>query len=213
VAAPSLFQTYVDRLRTHAFCLIAEGYSRMDKSSFVSEEEPAITGELVREMRVFLESDEAPSWACFYAIHDDPPLSVGNKLGKSRHRVDIEFERVIAGPRPRLRFEAKRLDTRTRHTVSDYLGNEGLGCFTSGRYPANHGEAGMLGYVQSENEETWADRIATALGKNKEKYMAIDPPFSQQILTISLPHIYLSHHSAKKPPNNASIYHVLLRFN
>jgi hypothetical protein len=213
LAAPSLFQTYIDRLRTHALCLIAEGYSRMDKASFECEEETAITGELVREMRVFLESDEAPGWVSHYSIHDDPPLSVGNKFGKARPRVDIEFERVIAGPRPRLRFEAKRLDTRTRHTVSDYLGDDGLGCFTSGRYPANHGEAGMLGYVQSENEETWADRNATALNKNKEKYMAIDPPFSREILNASLPHIYRSHHSVKVPPNHVAIYHVLLRFN
>ena len=81
-------------------------------------------------------------------------MNVQGKLGKSRPRVDIEFERVVRGKRPRLRFEAKRLNSATGHTVAKYLGEEGLGCFLSGKYPMMHAEAGMLGYVQGEDEPT-----------------------------------------------------------
>jgi len=214
LAGPSLFQAYLNSLRTHAHCLIAEGYARMEKAAFAVEQEPVITGELVRVMRAYLESEEtAPSWAPYYTIHDDPPLSVGGRLGKARPRVDIEFERVVFGPRPRLCFEAKRLNTPTGHMVSGYLGEDGLGCFTSGRYPMTHGEAGMLGYVQSESEEIWAKRIEFALCKDKAKYGATDPSFSHQRMHSSLRHTYLSHHRRNKGAGAFLVHHVLLRFN
>jgi hypothetical protein len=54
---PTLAQTYAAALRGHALRLIAEGYARMDNAAFASAEEPAITGELVREMRAYLESN------------------------------------------------------------------------------------------------------------------------------------------------------------
>lgn len=53
-AGPTLFQGYCEALRRHAHRLIAEGYERMDKTAFAGTQEPAITGELVREMRAFL---------------------------------------------------------------------------------------------------------------------------------------------------------------
>jgi hypothetical protein len=186
----------------------------MEKAAFAAEQEPAVTGELVREMRAYLESGAtAPNWASYYTIHDDPPRIVGGKLGIARPRVDIEFERVVSGPRPRLQFEAKRLDTPTGHTVSGYLGKDGLGCFTSGRYPMTHHEAGMLGYVQSETEEIWADRIEHALLKEKAKYMAMDPPFSHQRVLSLLRYTYLSHHRRNRGAGPFVVHHVLLRFN
>jgi hypothetical protein len=212
--SPSLFQAYSNRLSAHAHCLIAEGYARMQKAAFATEQEPAITGELVRQMRAYLESSAtAPNWAAYYTIHDDPPRSVGGKLGIARPRVDIEFERVVSGPRPRLQFEAKRLDRPTGHTVSGYLGKDGLGCFTSGRYPMTHHEAGMLGYVQSETEKIWANRIEFALLKEKAKYMATDPPFSHQRVHSLLRYTYLSHHCQDERAESVIIHHILLQFN
>ncbi len=103
---------YAMALRIHAHELIAMGYIRMDSPAYVKWEEPAITGELVRVMRELIESDDAPDWAVYYSIGDDPPLNVVGKRGNSSPRVDIEFERTGArGIRPRLRFEAKRLGT------------------------------------------------------------------------------------------------------
>jgi len=210
---PDLFQAYVNRLRVHAHWLIAEGYARMDNAAFAGEEEPAITGELVREMRTYLESgDRAPAWVCYYSIHDDPPLSVGGRLGKARPRVDIEFERMAHGPRPRLRFEAKRLDSTTGHTVSGYLGRDGLGCFLSGRYPMTHSEAGMLGYVQSEDETIWMERIASALSRDREGLAVMDPLLSYQRVHPGLHYTYCSRHSRDKNEAPVVVHHVLLRF-
>jgi len=97
LTGPTLLQAYVDALREHAHWLIAEGYERMDKAAFAQAQEPAITGELVREMRSFLESGSgAPTWVSFFSIHDDPPLNVGGRLGRSRPRVDIASPRGSA---------------------------------------------------------------------------------------------------------------------
>lgn len=208
--ASTLFQAYAVAMRTHALRLIAEGYARMDKALFADEQEPSITGALVDRMRVFLEEvADAPSWCAFYSIHDDPPLNVAQKLGKSRPRVDIEFERVGSGKRPRLRFEAKRLNSATGHTVAGYLGENGLGCFLTGKYPMTHAEAGMLGYVQSDKENAWAEKIAKALRQGRNVYSVEDPPFCA--LESDLPHVYASHHNTANVPHT-TLYHVLLRF-
>ena len=89
--------------------LIAMGYQELHTEDFANSQEPEITGELVRTMREIQERKSAPSSVASYPIHDDPPLNVPGKRGKNRPRVDIEFERVARGMRPRLRFEAKRL--------------------------------------------------------------------------------------------------------
>ena len=213
LTGPPLFQTYVNTLRIHALLLIAEGYARMNKAAFADEQEPAITGELVREMQAYLESAiGTPAWVCYYSIHDDPPLSVSGKLGKFRPRVDIEFERVAKGPRPRLRFEAKRLNSTTGHTVAGYLGKEGLGCFLSGRYPMTHSEAGMLGYVQSDDEGTWAKRIETMLRRKEGKRAIMDPPFARKYLCPSLLHYYVSQHRDLYGNAPVIIHHILLSF-
>jgi hypothetical protein len=209
---PDLFRTYARQLRAHAHRLIAEGYARMNKAAFAREQEPVITGELVREMKVFQQLNEAPTWAVYYDIADDPPLNVANRLGKARPRVDIQFEPVVRGRRPSLRFEAKRLSSASGHTVTGYLGEEGLGSFLSGHYPTTHGEAGMLGYVQSEDEETWAGRIAAAWRRNDPQYGVADPPFAAQRVCTALTHTFISHHVLRGASSTVVIHHVLLGF-
>jgi hypothetical protein len=210
--AITLFHAYTAALRRHALRLIAEGYARMDKVRFADEEEPAITGALVAQMRAFLEmGDDTPSWCAHYSVHDDPPLNVAGKLGKSRPRVDIEFERVTVGRRPRLRFEAKRLNSASGHTVRVYLGKEGLGCFLSGKYPTTHAEAGMLGFVQSDDEPMWAMRISSALERDRAVYGVVGAPFEMHPSPGGPIHTHVSHHNTPAAPHIA-ILHVLLRF-
>jgi hypothetical protein len=204
--------TYALALRSHAHELIAMAYHRMESSSYVDWEEPAITGELVRVMRELLESNDAPVWAVYYSISDDPPLNADGKLGKFRPRVDIEFERTgIRGQRPRLRFEAKRLGTSSKHKVGAYLGTDGMGCFLSGKYPLNHNEAGMLAYIQSGSEKDWSKQIESALSVNAEKYCAVPPPYHHQKIS-ALKHTYASHHNLTPQDYKIVIHHVLLRF-
>jgi hypothetical protein len=137
--------------------LLAEGYAQLDRVALWDQEEPTITGLLVKEIRRFIERSDAPSWAATFAVHDDPPIEYPGTLGKSRPRVDIEMERVQPGPRPRFQFEAKRLYTSA--SVGEYLGKEGLQNFLSGRYAAEHIDGGMLGYVQTRSVEEWVALI------------------------------------------------------
>ena len=209
-----LFHAYVQALREHAHQLIAEGYERLDKTSLGREKEPDITGELVREMRAFLESEDATEdWVTWYSIHDDPPTNDSGQRGSSRPRVDVEFERLVQGKRPRLRFEAKRLCSATKHTASGYLGDEGLGCFLSGKYRTTHGEAGMLGYVQdaSKRDETaWAEEIGSHLDNHHEKLRAQAPWWTPQQICSALAHTYVSRH--RLADGDVVVHHVLLRF-
>jgi hypothetical protein len=202
---------YWASLRKHAHELIAMGYQELHAADFENSQEPDITGELVRAMREILERETAPDWAEYYAIPEDPPLNVPSKQGTSRPRVDIEFERVKRGKRPRLRFEAKRLGR--RHGVTTYLGVDGLGCFTSGKYPLTHPEAGMLGYVQSHGEVTWAARIEAALKQAPDTYAVVgDERGTLHPITPHLSHTYRSKHHCQRSEEDIDIFHILLRF-
>ncbi len=202
---------YLGELRRHAHALVAMGYARLDPRRYQDSEEPDITGELANAMQEAMEDPEAPAWADHYTLCDDPPLNVEGKLGKRRPRVDIEFQRVQHGPRPRLRFEAKRLDP--GHPATIYLGAEGMGCFLSGRYPAPTGEAGMLGYVQSGNEDVWASKIRTRLGTHARDYsMAPDGEWARQAIVTRMKHTYRTRHLGGDARRLLTIHHVLLRF-
>ena len=209
---PDICAAYAMALRFHTLELIAMGYKRMNSPAYADWEEPAITGELVCVIRELLESDDAPDLAVYYSVGDDPPLNVAGKHGKSRPRVDIEFERTgVRGIRPRLRFEAKRLGKTTGHTVAAYLGADGMGCFISGKYPLTHDEAGMLGYLQCGNEKDWSDQIERTLAAKAEKYCVASPPYRQQKI-CTLEHTYVSHHYAAQHSDIIIIHHVFLRF-
>jgi hypothetical protein len=187
------------------------GYQALCAEDFADSQEPDITGELVRVMRAALESDTAPPWAEYYAIHDDPPLHVPGRRGKARPRVDIEFERIAQGIRPRLCFEAKRLGR--NHGVKKYLGAEGLGCFTSGKYPLMQPEAGMLGYVQKYDEVVWASKIEAELSLKPDVYGAVgNVLWAQHRITPRLIHTYRSKHSRRTAEDDIDIFHILLRF-
>lgn len=213
LAGPAVNETHSEALRRYAHELIAAGYARMDASEFATKDEPTITGELVKEMMAVLQAPtNAPEWVTRCDIHDDPPQNVKGRTGKARPRVDIEFRLVDRGPRPRLPFEAKRLNRSTNHRVADYLGPNGMGRFLSGRYPLTHSEAGMLGYVQSEQEITWADRIAQELLNNRERYAVEPPEFAEQEVCEDLPHTHASHHRHEAGAPIVRINHVLLNF-
>ena len=205
-------EVYVATLRIHAHKLISFGYKGMDRALYSDWEEPSLTGELVRSIREFMESDDAPDWADYYSLADDPPLDAPDRFGKSRPRVDIEFEKTgVRGRRPRLRFEAKRLGKTKGHTISAYLGAEGMGCFISGKYPLTHNEAGMLGYIQSGQEKDWSEKIRKALKEKGDKYRVSSPPYNHQEI-CDLEHTYISYHQLKSGGPVITIHHLLLRF-
>jgi len=205
-----LHQVYIAELREHALALVWFGYQRMGPGGFAVAEEDDITGELVRYMKSVIEDETAPVWADHYSVTEQVRSTVAGRFGKRRPIVDVEFKRHKLGPRPRLRFEAKRLCRSSG--VSDYLGDEGLRAFLLGHYATTHCEAGMLGYVQTETEAAWADKIALELAvMPKQHRLTDDGAWTQIVLADSSHHTYQTKHfdGSGQP---MLILHVLLRF-
>lgn len=200
---------YAESLCRHAHELVMMGYGRLRPSDHVASQETEITGELVRAMREAMQEASAPDWVARYALRDDPPLDVPGRYGKARPRVDIEFELVRHGTRPLLRFEAKRLGP--GHSTSAYLGEDGLGCFLSGKYPLNHPEAGMLGYVQDGNAGAWAKRIASGLNKAPALYF-LHRKWRKRRVLATCDHTYRTVHAPPKVEGLVTVHHVLLSF-
>jgi hypothetical protein len=67
-------------------------------------------------------------------------------------------------PNPRFCVEAKRLYG--SNSVSDYVGDEGLGAFVCGYYAESDNAAGMLGYVQKDSIDAWLPKLQTKLCKD-----------------------------------------------
>lgn len=205
-----LREVYVVELREHALALVWMGYQRMAPAAFAESEEDDITGELVRQIKSAIEDSEAPVWVEHYSVSEQVRSAAPGKLSKRRPIVDVEFERHRRGIRPRLRFEAKRLGRGAG--VSGYLGEEGLGAFLVGHYSRTHGEAGMLGYVQTDTEAIWAYKIAAKLAANPGYCrLAADGAWRRLDLTSAPQHSYQTAHlDTHDIP--LLVVHVLLRF-
>jgi len=161
---------YLDAFITQVHQLVATGYQKLTPTHLATKEETAITGLLVLAIRQVIEGEEGPSWACRFAVHDDPPIDTGDgREGKNRSRLDIQFERTQSGKHPRFQFEAKRLNHRS-DSVAMYVGGDGLGAFVSGTYAADEHTVGMLGYVQSQAPSDWIPKITAKLERDRASY-------------------------------------------
>jgi hypothetical protein len=138
---------------------------RLQRRALMGFDEVAITGVLVRELNAIVQSPRAPTRGFLLSIHDDPPIDAGVKTGKRRPRVDIQIEKVSPGPRIRFSFEAKRLRKDSPSSRAEYIGEDGLGCFVSGRYAAHVPWGGMLGYVESGGMKDWIMSVGDAIAR------------------------------------------------
>ncbi len=204
-----LHDIYSEQLRVDAVRLIWLGYQRLNPTSFRASEEDDITGELVRKMKLVAQDPASPDWVDRYEIHEQPPQNVAGKLGKRRPKMDIEIERHSRGPRPHLRFEAKRLGR--GHAVGKYLSDEGLGAFLTGYYPTTHGESGMLGYVQEGTSIDWSAKLKQELSRDPSKHrLAENGEWRSSSSASSAPAFYSNHTDSKGNP--LLVIHVLLPF-
>jgi hypothetical protein len=197
--------------------LVRLGYDRLNPRRYIADEETAITGDLAEVIAAILESPTA-SWMRFYSIYDDPPENQpkrrgqSRRRGKSRRRVDIRFDSSEITPRTRFRFECKRLAGRG-HTESHYLGPEGLGCFLSSEYASEDARAGMLGYVQADDEDTWASRIERRLTCAASEYaVRAELAWRRERFVDGPVHTFRSKHGRGRGRRPIEIYHTLLRF-
>ena len=186
--------------------------ARLNAASLRTADEPVITGELVREIKNVLQDDGAPRWMAHFYLADDPPQNAPGRFGKSRRRVDIEFERGgRRGTRPRLHFESKRLNKAS--SVSAYLGDDGLRLFVTGEYASMQDVGGMIGYVQVDTPAIWVERIRGGLTGDAARFgFRLPPGLIPALLDARLELPQLSHHDRAKIGRPIAICHTFLRF-
>ncbi len=199
----------------HVHQLIRLGYDRMESGDYQLAQEEEITGDLRKAVQEALDSRDAEDWTENFFVQEDESVDDPSRKGRRRRRVDIGFECSERRPRLRFRFEAKRL--RKGHPLTGdrgYLGVGGLGCFLCGHYARDDRDAGMLGYVQSDSPEVWAERIVAALSTNPQEYeVCPGGEFAYFEVVPGLNHAYYSCHNRPAVGNSISIFHTLLQFN
>lgn len=174
-------------------------------------DEPAITGEIVRCAREFVEGPEAPGWAYRYAVHDDPPENDATRRGKHRRRVDVIVKCLRQGRHPRMRFEAKRLK-RPDFLVAAYVGGTGLGEFIAGSYAVVDDAAGILGYIQSDDCDYWVKEISETIEKKKREVELIEGDQWQEACVDGVNQCYRTRHNRSAFKRELLVYHLLLVF-
>jgi hypothetical protein len=207
---------YVRSFARQVHELIALGVARLAPRKLAGEDEEAITGYLVREIRGAVEDGAAPAWAWRYTVHDDPPVNLPSSparpappSGRRRPRIDLVIEQCARGAHARFGFEAKRL--RDRDSVAAYVGADGLGALTSGYYGDAHRGLGMLGYVQVDKTVDWIQRVEARLhGERKSHGIAASgPPWSPGGVSGALRLSLVSEHT--RATVKTRVYHTFLR--
>ncbi len=194
-----------------ALTIIIEAYQMLksDNRDYFDIDEPEISGEIVCKAQEYTQSEESPFWE--YTIHDDPPENSAIRKGKHRKRIDIKIERVQRGKHPTIRFEAKRLK-KPGFRVSEYKGSKGLGEFISGNYASESDTAGMLGYVQSDNCDYWAEEVSFALNKDKKQMYLLREGDWRKSRFENINNCYETKHNRPTVKRIILIYHLLLDF-
>lgn len=194
----------------HSHEVLKMGYDLLNPPAYAAHDEEAITGELVRSMQNALQDRRAPKWAKNFWAVEETRVHDSTRLGKHRYRIDVEIVKSQQGPRPRFRFEAKRLhDTASRR---NYLGNDGLGCFLDGRYATEDGIAGMLGYVQAGSISSHAENLEKAMVRDLKAYsMKTDGCWKACEIARGLNSFETTHHRKGTLPA-ITILHTLLLF-
>jgi hypothetical protein len=205
--APAFRTVFLNRVHE----LLCLGYQRLDPKTHVSDDETAITGDLVEAMDAVIDDSQSRDWVRLFHVKDDPPINIAGRRGKHRRRIDIEVVSGESRPRSHFSFEAKRLRTNT--SLGEYLGVDGLGCFLAGHYASNEDDAGMLGYVQSRSAKDWADDLQTRLRKSPKGYGVCRGHSWKLRPFIKGPrHTYYTRHKRPAIARNIEIYHTLLSF-
>jgi len=202
---------YVGAFTKHSHRLVSLGYELTRPTVDRTTKEEVITSRIVHNVTALIESKEAAPWTKHYTVMVNHPQPHPTREGNKEPRIDIEIRGHRGTPRPRYHFEAKRLLTNS-HPVGDYLGGEGLGRFLVEDYAASGDEGGMLGYVQCDTCEKWADKIKESILEEwTEHRLDQQEGWTELRLIKEFEHTYRTVHT-RQNLGRITIYHTLLLF-
>ncbi len=191
--------------------LVGLAYLTLNRESLQTAEETEITGDLVLAMEELLDRIPPPRGMRNLVVFDDPPQNTGRRRGRKRLRVDIEVRANEVGPKPRFRFEAKRL--MSSRSVSAYLGKDGLQMYIRGEYAAEQDDAGMLGYVQTGEPVAWAAQLDARLREKPVQHaVCAGGQWNSCSLADEIPLTFRSVHDRLSIGRPLVIFHTLLDF-
>lgn len=203
---------YEHYFRNHVHLLIAWGHQKAVASIQPNSDEPSITGFLYEAIRNILCTGSS-RWLQNYTVHNEKPISTGDRAGKSRKKLDLTIECVTQQGRPEYVFEAKPLNsTKDYQRIDNYLDTEGLQRFLCGEYAdytATYPEVGMLGYVLTETPTQWRDQLKKAIDE-KADLLQLNPPQFDVNVVDELPCEWGSEHTRASSNIPITIYHILL---
>lgn len=212
--SPNYFGAFSEAFIEQMHQLIYLGYedsiARIKVVDKKANEENSITGFIVEALgNRKREFSPSPEWIKHYAFHDNSPRESEGRIGSDRTRADIIIEFNNESGTPEFFFEAKRLKSGS-HSVAQYRGDEGMGCFINGDYAQRYDEAGMLGYIQSDSIETWQTKIQEGIKQNSTQLHLTDSQMPVDIHS-EITHEWVSmHQRTGSNPHPIKIYHILL---
>ncbi len=185
------------------------GYARLTPNGFAKSNEPAISGALCEAIENVLDDPQSEDWVDDFEIHDDPPVHDPKRKGKRRRRVDVKLASRLTRPRLRFCFEAKRLGK--RNSAGKYFGVDGLGRFIDGSYAADQHIGGMLGYVQSDDCNSWATKVSKFVNAQTHR-LTKDGTWTATTICPQLLHTFTTEHIRSRNYGRITVYHTLLAF-
>lgn len=213
--SPPYVQDYAIQFRERAFRLVHEGYTRLRQNgkNYTNLWEEEISHDLAGSIEAYTSLPEAPNWVERFSVYHEHPISPNNEVGRERPRLDIRIRSSKRPDCPVFVFEAKRLYGDT--TPGKYFGDEGLRAFLiEGGYPVNaKNEAGMLGYIQTENETYWIQWLRERFRNRTDIFTIPNGNMDLQTVIKQLPHTYYSKHLPDVEYGEITIFHVLLPLN
>ncbi len=96
--------------------------------------------------------------------------------------------------------------------MASILAKQGLGEFIVGNYAAEDDTAGMLGYVQSDDCDYWAQTIADDLKDKKNEVGLIKGEQLEKAEFENIDQCYTTRHNRPTVKRELLVYHLLLAF-
>ncbi len=204
---------YTAVIHRDALFLIIAGQKEMiaDSIDYSNTAEEDITGDLTKYTDEYINSLSSPDWTEHFYVQEELRENTNRKKGKHRKRVDVVCVLTGRKPQERMKFEAKRLK-KPGFPVGEYVGKTGLGEFISGNYAPECDTAGMLGYIQSDDCDYWAEQIPDALNEKKKEVQLTKDGLWQKANLKNVNDCYKTWHNRPTVKRELLVYHLLLDF-